>query len=86
MLNPFDLDIDETVAFLNRSFSRTAQKAMKKNHWGNNVTRHSNTPLYTYQVDFMYLINDIQRGPIYIVPKLIQNTKDLIARMEVEGL
>ena len=40
------------------------------------------TKLYKFQVDFCYLIDEITRGPMYIVPKRIQATNALIGRLE----
>ncbi len=38
--------------------------------------------LYPFQVDFCYLIDEIMRGPTYIIPKRIQATNALITRLE----
>lgn len=36
------------------------------------------TKLYTYQVDFAYFLNEIQRGATYIIPKVIADCNDFI--------
>jgi hypothetical protein len=82
------INVDQVVNYLSHSFAKAASRAAPK--IGNRAIRTvSNgnvytTPLYRYQVDFTYLVNDIQRGPTYIVPKLIQDANDLIARLEKE--
>ena len=39
------------------------------------------TDLYNYQVEFSHLINEIQRGPTYIVPKVIANCNEFINKI-----
>jgi len=36
------------------------------------------TKLYQYQIDFCYYIDDIRRGPTYLVPKNIADCNELI--------
>lgn len=82
------INVEQVVNYLSHSFAKAASKAAPK--IGNRAIRtvangnvHTTT-LYNYQVDFVYLVNEIQRGPMYIVPKLIQDANDLIARLEKE--
>jgi len=84
-----EINIDDVVKYLSRAFSKAASKAAgsignrahrveKKNGtWGT-------TPMYEYQVDFCYMIDNIQRAPRYISTKNIQLANDLIARLEAE--
>ena len=39
------------------------------------------TKLYAYQVEFCYFIDEIQRGPTYIVPKVIADCNDFINKI-----
>jgi len=82
------INVEQVVNYLSHSFAKAASKAASK--IGNRALRtvvngnvHT-TILYNYQVDFMYLINEIQRGPSYIVPKLIQDANAMIAVLEKE--
>jgi len=67
-------DIERTIAYLCRAFSNATFKA--SHIIGNKVD--STTELYRYQVDFAYLIDNIQRCPSYIMPKYVQEANDLI--------
>lgn len=40
--------------------------------------------LHEYQVDFCYYLDDIQRGPTYIVPKVIAECNEFLDRMTQE--
>lgn len=76
------INVDQVVSYLNHAFGKAQQKAISslgspKNQKG--------TILYEYQVDFCHLINDIERGPRYIVPKLITEANELIERLANEG-
>lgn len=83
------INTDQVVNYLNHAFSRAASKASSK--LGNRALRTvvdgtvETTALYDYQVEFCYLVDTIQRGATYIVPKVIQDANDLIARLEQEG-
>lgn len=74
-------DTERTIAYLYRAFSNATFKASRI--IGNKAERISNTgettELYNYQVDFAYLIDNIQRCPVYIMPKYVQEANDLIA-------
>lgn len=74
------INTDQVVSYLNHAFAKAQQKAFpalgSKNQKG--------TVLYDYQCDFCHLINDIERGPLYIVPKLITEANELIERLANE--
>jgi len=86
-----EINIDEVVKYLSRAFSKATVKAVdaiglrahrfkdqKSDKW-------ESTPLYDYQVEFCYLVDNIQRGPRYIATKSIQRANELIAELEAEG-
>ena len=83
------INIDHVVRYLNHAFAKAMSKATGK--IGNKALRTekkgkvTTTTLYDYQVKFCYLIDDIQRGPIYIAPKKIQEANELIAKLEDEA-
>jgi hypothetical protein len=84
------INLPQVVGYLNHAFAKAMSKASSA--LGNKAVRivHDDgrietTTLYEYQVDFCYLIDEIQRGPTYIIPKVIQDANDLIARLEREG-
>lgn len=75
---PTQEDVERTVSYLTRAFANATFRAISV--IGNKAERNPPlcTDLYDYQVDFSYLIDDIQRGPAYIVPKYVQEANDLI--------
>lgn len=72
------VDIDKVINYLTRAFSNAQQKAIQKFGPKNN----KGTPLYDYQVDFMYMLNDIRFGPRYISSMRITEANELIAELE----
>lgn len=64
-----NIDTDQVSEHLNRVFQR-ATRGMKKNTKG--------TKLYDLQVEFCYYLNNIQRGPKYIIPKIIADCNEFI--------
>jgi hypothetical protein len=84
-----EINIEEVVKYLNRAFARTTYKANAK--LGKTARRFKNkdgewetTPLYDYQVEFCYIIDDIQRAPKYISTKAIQKAYYLLEEIEKE--
>lgn len=75
------INIDQVVAYLNRAFSKAQLIAIQNLK---NVKNQKGTVLYEYQVEFSYLVDDIQRGPTYIAPKLIQKANELIEKLKSE--
>lgn len=82
MADPKDIDIEQVTGYLNRAFSDATT------HFNESAVKDPDTKqasrLYRYQVNFSYLINEIQNGPIYIVPMRIQECNDLIKNAENE--
>lgn len=82
------INVDNVVRYLNHAFAKAMQKATSK--IGNKALRTdvngkiSTTALYDYQINFCYLIDDIERGPRYIAPKKIQEANELIAKLDSE--
>jgi len=82
-----EINIGEVVKYLNRAFSRATYKASAT--LGKAARRSKNkagewetTPLYDYQVEFCYLIDEIQRAPKYISTKAIQKAYELLEEIE----
>jgi hypothetical protein len=71
------LDIKQIVDFLNHAF-RQATQGMGK------ATRSkdgSKSQMYIWQSEFSHMIDDIGRGPTYIVPKIVTDCNDLITKI-----
>lgn len=74
------INTEQVVSYLSHAFMRAMQKAT---HQISN-RNHKGTCLYRYQTEFCYLIDEIQRGPEYILPKVIQDANALIVALERE--
>lgn len=74
------INTNQVVSFLNRAFARASQNVMQS--VGNR--NYQGSKLYHYQVEFCYMIDEIQRGPTYMLPKVIQDANFLIERLEKE--
>lgn len=70
------INVPQVLEYLHRAFERASD------YYGPRSKAVKGTPLYEFQVDFAYLIHEIQTGPPYILPKAIQEANDLIQRME----
>lgn len=71
---PKRINIAQTLGYLSHAFAEACKNAAPA--IGTKNTRGSK--LYKYQVDFCYFVNEIERGPDYIVPKMISNVNNLI--------
>lgn len=70
------VDISRVGDFLSRRFREATD----------NLPRAANTPMglniaYKLQHEFCYRLDEIQRGPSYMVPKLIQQTNSWIGKL-----
>lgn len=65
-----EINLEQVIAYLTNSFSKASRHLGYKNQKG--------SALYDFQVEFMYLIDDIRRGPKYFAPKLITTANELI--------
>jgi hypothetical protein len=70
------LDVKQIVDFLNHAF-RQATQGMGKATRSKDGTK---TALYDLQVEFSYMIREITSGPTYIVPKIVTECNELIAK------
>lgn len=74
------INTEQVVSYLSHAFVRAMQKAIHQ--IGNR--NQKGTCLYRYQTEFCYMIDEIQRGPEYILPKVIQDANQLIVALERE--
>lgn len=74
---PAGINTDNVVRFLSSAFAK-ATAGMGKALPANKKTKVPATPLYTLQVEFAYMLDEIQRGPNYIVPKTISEANEFI--------
>ena len=70
--------IKNTVSFLNRSFRETAEEFKARTGLNSNVR---GTVLNHYQTEFAYVIDKIQRGPIFFAVQNIAEANDLISKL-----
>lgn len=72
------INVDQVVSYLNHTFAKVADEV-----FGALRTKAvKGTTLYRFQVDHCYLIDEIQRGPTYMLPKVISNANDNITAMK----
>lgn len=74
------IDVKQVSKYLSHSFAEAAEQV-----FGSRAAAVRGTDAYQYQVDFCYLIDEIQRGPRYILPKVISRANELIAQMRKIG-
>ncbi len=86
------INIKQVVSYLNHSFAKMADEVFasraavkgtpEKTKSG--IWQCPKTPLYTFQVKHCYFVDEIERGPTYMLPKVIGYANDNIAAMEEE--
>lgn len=67
-----DFNVEQTLKQLSYAFYSATRDFPEKAVRGNS--------LYTLQVSFAYMLDDIKRGPKYIAPKLVAECVDFINR------
>lgn len=72
------INVEQVVTYLSHAFARAQQKAV----YAIGNRNYKGSKLYDFQVNFCYLIDEIQRGPVYILPKVIQDANQLILELE----
>lgn len=85
-----EINLTEVVKYLSRAFFKASTNASRV--IGKNAQRFKNknhvwetTPLYDYQVKFCYMLDDIKRGPRYLVKERILRANKFIADLEAIG-
>lgn len=79
-----EINIPLTISYLERAFAEATRGMGKAARMKTNDGRWLETPLYTHQVQFSYMLNEIRCGPRYIVPKVIQECNEYIERIKTE--
>jgi len=74
------INIEQVVSYLNHTFAKTAEDVFGSK----SKSAIKGALLYTYQVDHCYFIDEIQRGPTYMLPKVISYANENIAAMKEE--
>ena len=80
------INVDQVVSYLNHTFAETVRevfgpraKSQRTSDLGVHV---EGTALYWAQTEFCYLIDEIQRGPTYMLPKVIGYANNFISSMK----
>ena len=73
------INVNQVVSYLNHTFAKTAEETFGR------AAAVKGTSLYDFQVEHCYLVDEIQRGPTYMLPKVISNANDNIAAMKARG-
>ncbi len=80
------IDVNQVLDYLNRAFDKASEpygprsKAVREGS-AKKPGPPKGSKLYEYQIEFCYLIDNIERGPRYMRPKVIQAANDLINGM-----
>lgn len=80
--NDTRFDTARSVEFLRHAFSHALHEASERLGSRDNS---KGSVLYDYQVEFCYLIDEIERGPEFNAKKVIMKANDLIEQLENEG-
>jgi hypothetical protein len=79
-----EVNIDQVVRYLTYTFDKATQKMGKAMRYKDPETKSIvKTLAYQYQVDFCYLINEIQMGPKCLIQKAISDCNELIERAAI---
>lgn len=70
--------VDKSVSVLYRAFRETLDEFRSRTGINSNVR---GTALHGYQVEFAYIIDKIQRGPIFLAIQHIAEANELINRV-----
>lgn len=77
-----EIDISRVVSHLNHLFAeaiaRFERPVSPYSFSEGTVSERESNSTYRWQVKFCYLLNEIVRGPKYIVPKIIADANELI--------
>lgn len=77
------INIPQVVKYLNFAFARASSNVKgRAEQFVNSEGKLERTKLCEYQVEFCYMIDAIERGPVYMVPKIIQDANKLITAMD----
>lgn len=80
------IDVEQVVNYLNHAFTNAVQKVFGP-RWILDTRAKAGTKgtlLYEYQIEHCYLIDEIQRGPVYMLPKVISDANENIAMLQQE--
>lgn len=70
------INVKQVVSYLNHSFAKMAEDVFASR------AAVKGTPLYDFQVKHCYLVDEIERGPIYMLPKVISRANDNISAIK----
>jgi hypothetical protein len=78
--------VSKTIDYLNRAFQEVTRglPLAQRILWENPTDREvEGLQHYKWQKDFAYMMDDIQRGAPYIVPKMVADCNKLIESIKV---
>jgi len=70
------INVKQVVSYLNHSFAKMAEDVFASR------AAVRGTPLYDFQVKHCYFVDEIERGPTYMLPKVISKANDNIAAIK----
>ena len=76
-----EINVEQVVRYLSYTFDKATQGMGKASRYKDPDTKKIvKTDAYLYQVDFCYLIDEIQNGPKCLIQKAISDCNELIER------
>lgn len=81
--NPEYNDVSQSVDYLSRAFARARKDYMdvtNERPWRDKSGKKST--IMKYEEDFCYLINEIQKGSVYLVAKNVAAANELINEVQ----
>lgn len=70
------INVDQVINYLNHSFAKMAENVFASR------AAVKGAPLYKFQIKHCYFVDEIKRGPTYMLPKVISNANDNIVAMK----
>lgn len=70
------INVKQVISYLNHSFAKMAEDVFASR------AAVRGTPLYDFQVKHCYFVDEIERGPTYMLPKVISKANDNIAAIK----
>lgn len=80
-----EIDVKKVVDYLSHSFSAATKGMGRAYRMKNEKGVFETTATYDLQVEFCYLVDNIQRGPKCLLPKVIAEANDLIKKINEEN-
>lgn len=76
-------DLERTISYLSSSFSRARESMLSRAYSSKGDKQNILAELKEYETELCYLIDDIQRGHLYLIPKRVSDVNILVRQVEM---